>query len=85
MMLARKMGLEVPEVKIHRIGTLSLYLIRRYDRMIMADSLVRLVQEDFCQALGVNSQQKYALTLQDCFKLIRKECSDPITDSKKNA
>ena len=83
MMLARKMGLDVPKVKIRKIGDLSLYIISRYDRSIAGDQVVRLVQEDFCQALKVNSQQKYDPTLQECFGLIKKECTDPIADSRK--
>ncbi|MBU0462863.1 MAG: type II toxin-antitoxin system HipA family toxin [Proteobacteria bacterium] len=83
MMLAKRMGLEVPEVKIRKIGDLSVYMIRRYDRIIAGEKVVRVVQEDFCQALKVNSQQKYDPTLQDYFGLIKKECTDPIVDSRK--
>jgi len=65
MMLAKRMGLDVPKVQILMIGDLPLYIISRYDRTIAGDQVVRLIQEDFCQALKVNSQQKHFRALSE--------------------
>lgn len=83
MTLAKNMGFDVPDVDILKIMDISLYAVRRYDRKIEKQGIVRLVQEDFCQALNRNAQQKYNFSLKDCFDLIRRECSNPIDDSRK--
>ena len=83
MNLAKNMGFDVPDAEILKVLDISLYAVKRYDRNIGARGVVRLVQEDFCQALNKNSQQKYNYSLKDCFDLIRKECSNPIEDSRK--
>ncbi len=83
MTLAKKLGFYVPDVDILRVSDISLYAVKRYDRKIDEQGIVGLVQEDFCQALNRNSQQKYNYSLKDCFDLIRRECSNPIEDSRK--
>jgi serine/threonine-protein kinase HipA len=83
MMLADKMGIDVPRVKIIRVDDLSLYMITRYDRENQNGRIIRLIQEDFCQALNVSAQLKYSPTLETCFALIRKESTLPIKDVKR--
>jgi serine/threonine-protein kinase HipA len=83
MNLAKKLGFDVPESDILKVDDIPLYAVKRYDRIVNEQGIVRLVQEDFCQALNRNSQQKYNYSLKDCFDLIRKECSNPIEDSRK--
>ena len=83
MTLAKNMGFDVPDVDILKVRDISLYAVKRYDRKIGQQDIVRLVQEDFCQALNRNSQQKYNYSLKECFDLIRRECSHPIEDSRK--
>ena len=83
MNLAKNMGFDVPDADILKVRDISLYAVKRYDRKVSEQGIVRLVQEDFCQALNRNSQQKYNYSLKDCFDLIRKECSSPIEDSRK--
>jgi len=82
MMLAKRMGLIVPDVKIIKIKETPLYIIDRYDRKIENEQIIRLIQEDFCQALNVNSQLKYTPTLEVCFSLIRNESVVQIKDTK---
>lgn len=51
MMLASRMGLSVPEVTIRK-GQDRLYIVERFDRERSKDGkILRLHQEDFCQAL----------------------------------
>ncbi len=83
MSLAKNMGFDVPDIDILKVRDISLYAVKRYDRKTSEQGIVRLVQEDFCQAMNKNSQQKYNYSLKDCFDLIRRECSNPIEDSRK--
>ena len=95
---ARNCGLEVPDSFIINSGEGKdedvLYATERYDRVIGAgkriDGLVsplRLHQEDFSQALGIPSEQKYEKTpsgfMRRMFELIRIRSAAPIEDQKK--
>jgi serine/threonine-protein kinase HipA len=84
MMLAQSRGLWVPLVTIHR-GLDRLFIITRYDRSRDKDGrMVRLHQEDFCQALGFLPDQKYETeggpSLQQCFKLLQEKSIRPAAD-----
>jgi len=86
MQLAKKMGLNVPEVTLLQKEK-PLYFIERYDRVRNAEGgMVRLHQEDFCQSLGVAADMKYenegGPSLQMCFQLIRNHSVNPIADVK---
>lgn len=85
MTLARRMDLPVPSVSIRK-GMDTFYLIERYDRTHDADgNLVRIHQEDFCQALGVPPDQKCenegGPSLKTCFGLLDHSIS-PAADKK---
>lgn len=82
MMLAARMGLNVPDVRIINIDKTPLYIINRYDRKTENGRIVRLIQEDFCQALNVSSQLKYTPTHEICFSLIRNESAVRIKDTR---
>ncbi len=84
MTLAKKIGLSTPKVSIRR-GLDKLYLIERYDRKRDQDgSILRLHQEDFCQALGFLPDQKYESeggpSLKQCFALLEERSSSPAAD-----
>lgn len=85
MMLARKMGLPVPDVRI-LTGEDTLYLIQRYDRLDADGGLIRVHQEDFCQALGVSPDLKYESeggpSLKICFTLLKERSTAPAVDIK---
>lgn len=60
LMLASRVGLRSTESSIIKIGGKSILCVERYDRVTYGDGpLVRWHQEDLCQALGRNPQQKY--------------------------
>ena len=82
MTLAREMGLNVPRVEILKIHGMALFAVERYDREIEKDTVTRLVQEDFCQALNKDPQQKYNLDLNDYFQLLRDVSAHPAQDIK---
>ncbi len=86
MMLAGKMGLPVPDTKVLR-GMDTLFLIERYDRRHDDQgNLVRLHQEDFCQALGVSPDQKYESeggpSFKRCFARLKEHSASPAADQK---
>ncbi|MCK5451703.1 MAG: type II toxin-antitoxin system HipA family toxin [Candidatus Omnitrophica bacterium] len=86
MKLAENSGLLVPSVKI--IGNkVNFLLIKRYDRFETETDVKRLHQEDFCQAMGIYSNQKYEAeggpNLVDCFSLIDKNSSQPVLDKNR--
>lgn len=84
--LAFHSGLGVPEMEIVEFEGKQALLIRRFDRTIDSDGTVcRLHQEDFCQALGFMSGNKYEENggpgLQASMQLIRNYSDDPVADS----
>ena len=64
MMLADAVKLHVAEAQPRLLQVpgepaLTYLLVGRYDRAVSGDHVVRLHQEDFCQALGIASRVKY--------------------------
>ncbi|HTH76356.1 MAG TPA: type II toxin-antitoxin system HipA family toxin [Trinickia sp.] len=56
----RAYGLPVPEAEILTFGSQKVLCVERFDRLRGRDgALLRLPQEDFCQALGVPAHRKY--------------------------
>jgi len=82
MRLAAVVGLPVAPVEPRRLADRTFLLVERYDRETGPDGQVRrLHQEDFCQALGVPPENKYASEggpgLKACFELVRRACAIP--------
>ncbi len=85
MRLAARMGLAVAPVEARVVGDRPYLLVQRYDRRTDPDGTVRrLHQEDFCQALGVIPDRKYAAEggpgFKDCFNLLRRACTRPAVE-----
>lgn len=58
--LARAIGLSTARVRKDRTATgMAFLVVERYDRHREADTIQRVHQEDFCQALGRPSDRKY--------------------------
>lgn len=74
MRLAKKLGLPTAEVMIRRAEDITLLLVARYDREVVGNRVKRIHQEDFCQALGIQSSRKYQKeggpTFSQCFDLM---------------
>ena len=88
MRLAAAIGLDVASVEPRLVRGRPFLLVQRYDRMGKYDGRVRRIhQEDFCQALGVPPELKYASeggpTLRDCFALVRDQSIRPAVDVMK--
>ncbi len=56
---ARRAGLLVARTQISRFGDESAIVVDRYDRLEVDHRIVRIHQEDLCQALGVPPSHKY--------------------------
>lgn len=85
MRLAATIGLDVAPVEPRSVEGRSFLLVERYDRARDGRGVVhRIHQEDFCQALGVPPETKYASeggpTFKDCFELLRRVSPRPATD-----
>jgi serine/threonine-protein kinase HipA len=60
-LVAARIGLDVAPVEAYPVANRCCLLVTRYDRRTGPDADVRrLHQEDFCQALGVVADRKYA-------------------------
>ncbi len=56
---ARRAGLLAVRTTVGSFGDESAVIVDRYDRVIRDDRIVRVHQEDLCQALGVPPSRKY--------------------------
>ncbi|MBP7703779.1 MAG: type II toxin-antitoxin system HipA family toxin [Caulobacter sp.] len=80
--LAAAIGLPTAGVEPRRTEGRPYLLLERYDRTVDAEGAIRrLHQEDFCQALGVAPERKYASeggpTFALGFDLLRRACAQP--------
>lgn len=75
--LTRSMNLSPVRSKIQHVLGRSFLLVERYDRIVDVNKdLLRVHQEDFCQALGIVPELKYqnegGPNLTQCFELVRR-------------
>ncbi|MGY0642859.1 MAG: type II toxin-antitoxin system HipA family toxin, partial [Paraglaciecola chathamensis] len=74
--LARAFGLNVSNSEVQYFGEQKVLSVERFDRKYASDGswLMRLPQEDFCQAMGISSAQKYQSdggpSIADCINLL---------------
>jgi len=85
MRLAAAGSLDVALVEPRIVRDRPFLLVQRYDRFLGENGVVRRIhQEDFCQALGVPPETKYASeggpTFKDCFELLRRVAARPAVD-----
>lgn len=100
LLTAKKLGIDVPESFVVQIEKKTedadiLFATKRFDRVVTDDSRkvkdlpvpYRLHQEDFAQAMGINSSQKYEKNgeyyLKQMFNIIRSYSANPIEDQFK--
>lgn len=85
MRLAAAAGLNVPTTEIVE-DEVSFYIIERYDRTREGKKILRLHQQDFCQAQGILNSQKYEIqggpSIKDNYMLIMQHSAQVIEDSK---
>jgi serine/threonine-protein kinase HipA len=74
--LARAFGFNVANSEVQYFGEQKVLSVERFDRKYASDGswLMRLPQEDFCQAMGISSAQKYQSdggpSIADCINLL---------------
>lgn len=83
--LAKELGLAVAESTLRRFGDQEALVVARYDRVRVAEGrVVRLHQEDTCQALAVSPLRKYQNEggpgPEDIVALLLRESNDPEAD-----
>jgi len=57
--IAKEFGLPVTNCEIGEFDKTKVLIVERFDRTWVKDRLIRIPQEDMCQALGVPSFEKY--------------------------
>lgn len=57
--LARRLNLPAALSRVEKIGGVTVIVVERYDRLRRGDDVIRVHQEDMCQALGVPPSKKY--------------------------
>lgn len=87
MKLAGRVGMSVPFVDIIQTPRHRVFCVARYDRKILpAGKVLRLHQEDVCQALGLNPGFKYqnegGPDLENIIGIIERHSSKPALDKK---
>ena len=84
MALAARAGLDAAPAEARDADGHPYLLVTRYDRQSHDDALLRLHQEDACQALGIAPERKYASeggpAFRDLFALTRAYVRTPATD-----
>lgn len=58
--LAAKCGIDAAEASFERFGSKSAISVKRFDRVVERRNVIRLHQEDLCQALSVSPLLKYS-------------------------
>lgn len=84
--LAQQIGLPVINIELKSAGKHTYSRSERYDRYLDKSGFVmRLNQEDFCQALGYGHEKKYqddgGPSFSQCLELLRQVSSDPAIDT----
>lgn len=89
MKLAKAAGLQAAKVEARILQVegkepRKFLLVDRYDRAHAGGGVVRLHQEDFCQALGLPIEKKYQAEggpgLKECFDLVDNHSTEPALD-----
>ncbi len=57
--IVRELGLSVAKTQIQRFDDLNVLVVERFDRIWNKNILLRIPQEDLCQAIGVPNFNKY--------------------------
>lgn len=82
--LARELGMPAAASRVLRVGEEIAIAVERYDRQQRDGALVRIHQEDVCQALAISPADKYEVDggpgVKQTAELIRRHSSDSIVD-----
>lgn len=86
-LLAKAVQLAVVDVGLRQTNKARVAVITRYDRVLIEGRYKRLHQEDFCQAMGISSSNKYEKeggpSLEQCAELLRRYTAFPLLELHK--
>lgn len=81
---AAELGIDVCNIDYYTHEGECFSLSKRYDRILSEGNLIRLHQEDFCQASGHSSHSKYehegGPTFAECLQLVKEHSTQPLKD-----
>ncbi|WP_354132942.1 HipA domain-containing protein [Bradyrhizobium sp. RT9a] len=84
LILARNLGLPVADTQVMHFGKEIAIVIERYDRQFSGNEIVRVHQEDICQAVGILPTRKYqndgGPSPADVIELLRTYSTDRVAD-----
>lgn len=84
LILAARCGIDAPRAQIRHTAKEPFLLIERYDRKWHGKEVVRLHQEDFCQALSIPPENKYEReggpSVSACLDTIQQHSVQPLLD-----
>jgi serine/threonine-protein kinase HipA len=87
MKLAQTLQLDVPDVELKEAEGRPFLEIERFDRRMENETVIRIHQEDFCQALGLVSGRKYqaggGASLRACYGILEKFSDNKLIDIKR--
>jgi serine/threonine-protein kinase HipA len=82
--LAARVEVDAAQVDVLFESEPPCLLVERYDRRESAGRVIRLHQEDFCQATGRRPERKYEQeggpSFADCAMVVTRASSDPLLD-----
>ncbi len=82
--LAKRIGLQTPDSSVQLIGDIPVIIVKRYDRTKRGEDIIRVHQEDCCQALARTPDNKYEKdggpSAKEIFSLIRDHSTNPRQD-----
>lgn len=85
LLLARELGFSAAVSRVQHFGSEVAIVLERYDREPLGNRLIRVHQEDMCQALGIPPTRKYETDggpgVAEIVDLLRQSSSDPEQDS----
>lgn len=84
-LLAKKIGLPVVDIQLRQHEGIFFAQVKRYDRLVSNErKIIRLHQEDLCQALGYGYDKKYqeegGPSFSECYRLVQSKSAQPLVD-----
>lgn len=87
LILARELGMPAAVSRVRHFGDEVAIVVERYDREEMDGILVRVHQEDMCQAFGLPPTRKYEVdggpTVSSVYELLRESSTNPEEDCQR--
>ncbi|MGY4430671.1 serine/threonine protein kinase HipA of HipAB toxin-antitoxin module [Bradyrhizobium sp. F1.13.1] len=84
LILARHLGLPVADTQVMHFGKEIAIVVERYDRQFTGNEIIRVHQEDICQALGILPTMKYqnngGASPADVIEVLRTYSTDRVAD-----